>query len=826
MSNRLLFEDNPKRTVRGFHRLAAHYGYTSPGSIEYWRAAWEAEGFKPYVKSGRAFEFDLDQIDQWLKGRDRVGTPKDEKVELQQLTAKIESLEAQKITIQNEIASGARIKRQDYIDAQIRSYQSFISDIDMWLDNIGRESKKNNSQVKIKIEKLKTKFFESILSNCPDSGIARDCAYRLFHNTPPMSKLDWMMKYHFLSARATTTKGVRFVPYPFQKGLIYFLGDRRIERFYFQKPAKIGWTQIVKGAIAHELIEEKRNVGCWLPRDQDKNRFLSIQMRSMIEDVPEVRKAMLGEPSKKSENYKADQIVFENSLLYLNGSASEANFTDFDVDLALVEEISQSPKNIGDQGLIEDNAIGRTAGSSEPTFRAGSTPTKVGPCNISRLVSRCREVFQRFVKCDCGSEFVMQFHEDKEKGHKIDFKYIYFNDDKQEGVDIDATKVTARFLCGDCGTLHDYSSLRRLDERGQWRSENYRLDETIWEITDHDGAVCDPPSECAAKMNALLSYDFSWARSVARFVRANLARLDEGEPTAMINFHNECLGEVWNTEEGRNLPKWDVIKSRAEVYEAECPDGVQYITAFIDLHPTFVVAEVKGFGYQFESWSLTYEYQAGSPLTSDVVDRVIKAIDRDWVSKTGKVLRISVIGIDSGWEPTIAYRYHKSQPERFIATKGSAIYGKPIMTPPPKNADRNGVRLCWLGTDTAKDYIYDLLEIDVPGAGYLHYPEQDDNLYSEYDDDFFKGLPSEIKRTKWVNGKEKTQYERRSVMIRNEPLDCCIGNFALMRLLLVRYGAVLVPMLESEENTQQISDVLVTSNKSASDIFDEINANA
>ena len=816
------------RSVRGWRNLADHYNYTHYGAIQRWVGEWEDAGIEPFEMDGNARVFDLDQIDQWRATRQIAGGTESQKEEIAELQAEIEGLEADKLTLQNALAKGWMVPRLTMTNAQMRQYTSLKSDLKLWLSMVTSEYEAMNDALAGQVETLLQQFYKQLLEEAPASGLFRQCMYRAFSVRSPMKKLDWIVKNHYLSARATTTDGQRFVPYPFQRGLIFFVGDYRMERFYFQKPAKIGWTQILKGCLGHELAEMGRSVGMWLPRDADKNRFANLQMRSMIQDIPAVGRALVGDPDIKSEDNNVDRITFESATLFMNAAKSAINFRDFDVDSAYVDEISAMDKNVGEEGSIEDNAMGRTAASNLPIFRTGSTPKTVGNCNVSRLVSGCREVFERWIKCpDCGHEHVPDFGGD-DADFGLKFVKKYFDDDPDEGLDLDATAKTVRYQCpGEgCGMLHPYSKLRVMDEGGQWRSKTYRLNESIWEITDHEGNICDPPSECGAKMSALLSYDLPWSKGASRFLRALIKKKEEGDPTALIHWYNEYRGLPWLNDSDAKLVAWEVLQARAEVYGCQCPAGVQAITAYIDLHPTFIAAEVKGWGYGLENWSLKYIHEMGSPLTTNILERVIDMIKVDYMRPDGSILRPSVIGIDTGWEPGLGYKWHKSNKAEFIACKGNANYGQPIMVPPPKNPNRHGAHIMWIGTDTAKDHLFDQMLLDVPGPGYAHFPDNDIEGYEDYDDDYYKGIPSEVKRTRYVKGHEKTLYEKRSRTIRNEPLDCFVGNMALIRLLLAKYGVELLPSTPEIVDSAIYDDAAppVVQYLSAADIFEQVNA--
>ncbi len=83
-----------------------------------------------------------------------------------------------------------------------------------------------------------------------------------------------------------------------------------------------------------------------------------------------------------------------------------------------------------------------------------------------------------------------------------------------------------------------------------------------------------------------------------------------------------------------------------------------------------------------------------------------------------------------GIDPTIVYnRSKKHGLFRVIPIKGASVYGKPVANMPRKR-NKNGVYLTEVGTDTAKEQIYNrftlVAEGDEPLPGAVHFPNNPD----------------------------------------------------------------------------------------------------
>jgi phage terminase large subunit GpA-like protein len=163
------------------------------------------------------------------------------------------------------------------------------------------------------------------------------------------------------------------------------------------------------------------------------------------------------------------------------------------------------------------------------------------------------------------------------------------------------------------------------------------------------------------------------------------------------------------------------------------------------------------------------------------------ADEREWESKLdpyldtvfqhagGATLKIEAAAIDTGGHFTHqAYNYCRTRERRRVfAIKGEDQPGKPVKGKASVvdvnwrgKVLKRGVRLWFVGTDTAKDLIYGRLQVSKPGPGYVHFS-------SDLPREFYHQLTAESRvpvRTarglqyRWVNAQRR----------RNEALDCTV----------------------------------------------------
>jgi len=151
---------------------------------------------------------------------------------------------------------------------------------------------------------------------------------------------------------------------------------------------------------------------------------------------------------------------------------------------------------------------------------------------------------------------------------------------------------------------------------------------------------------------------------------------------------------------------------------------------------------------------------------------------------------------------------------RLFPCKGASEYGKPIATK-PKKKNTHGVYLIMVGTDNAKDIIYDRAAIvpDEPGkrkAGCIHFPMKEWCNLS-----YFEQLLAEVKKPVFSKGQKAYRWVCPDGK-RNEKLDCEVYNLAALRVAQQYFALDLDSLAElppqgattaTPSNSKQIQDI-------------------
>ncbi len=180
-------------------------------------------------------------------------------------------------------------------------------------------------------------------------------------------------------------------------------------------------------------------------------------------------------------------------------------------------------------------------------------------------------------------------------------------------------------------------------------------------------------------------------------------------------FVNTTLGETWEAKIGER-PDAEVMAERKEHYSAPVPDRVAYLTAGIDSQLDRYEMRVWGWGPGEESWLIDRQIIMGRHDDEQTLLRVDEAINKTYTRRNGAEMSISRICWDiGGIDPTIVYeRSKKHGLFRVIPIKGASVYGKPVASMPRKR-NKNGVYLTEIGTDTAKEQIYNRFTLTPEG---------------------------------------------------------------------------------------------------------------
>ncbi len=574
---------------------------------------------------------------------------------------------------------------------------------------------------------------------------------------PPQTLSAWAAEHFKLSAESSHTQGA-WEAYPFQRGWMDAFSNDAIEEVDVRKSKRVGYTKTLVAFIAYNAAHRRRKQALWQPTDDDRDSFVKSEVDPMLRDVAAMRPVLL---KGKEDTLKLKQ--FMGSVLHTLGGKAARAFRRITVAVAMLDEASAFDLVVEKSIDPVEGARGRLEGAAFPKLIVGSTPRVKGIDHIETREANADAVLRFQIVCPhCQAEHPLLWG-GKEVRHGF----------KGGGLGGDAGPV--RHVCPHCHESINQGDYLRLWAAGVWVSAcgafRYGPD-GCWR--DDQDAPRDPPRHVAFHIWAAYSPQRSWGDIVREFLEAK-RKAAEGQTGPLITFINETLGDLW--EEKFEKADEHALARRAEDYRRfTVPMGGLVLVAGVDVQDNRFEVVVWAIGRGEEMWVVDYAVIYANP-----------ADEREWEEKldpylgtvfshaSGQALRIEAAAVDTGGHFTHqAYNYCRlREGRRIYAVKGDAQTSKMVKgkaTAQDVNFRgkvlKRGVRLWFVGTDTAKDLIYGRLMVTRPGPGYVHFS-------IDLSEDFYRQLTAEVRvpqRTsrgleyRWVNQKSR----------RNEVLDCTV----------------------------------------------------
>ena len=587
---------------------------------------------------------------------------------------------------------------------------------------------------------------------------------------PKLTGSEWADEYFFLSAESSSMPG-KWKTRPWQKEMIDVMTDQKTPIVVFKKPTRVGYTKLL-GIVAAYYIHQRPSVQLhYQPNADEAKGFAEDEFEPMIRDN-RVISELIETPSMRGRAKKEKTIkkLYPGGYAEFLGAESDRNFNRRTARVVSGDELDTWKKETGKAGDTVTTMMRRTSDFWDRKNILGGKPV--------------------------GAEFTDDINEDELDGvsivdywfkrgtqehrhlpcphcnnyQRFEFEELLWDKDKDEKEKtIEHHPETAYFKCKECGKKIRDKHKRSMDRKGKW--------------------VADKPNNIKNGIRsfhiwAMLSYspNVTWADIVREFLSAKNDRLK------LKAFYNEVLARTF--EEDYEKVEIGDYEDRKEVYTAQVPNGALILTFGADTQDDRIECEVIGWGEAEESWSIEYKIFHGDTSKPEVWARFDEFLLKTYTRDDGGLMRIYCGGLDTqGHRAKQAYAFCKTRfARRVFAFKGAKAIEAPIA---PRLASRNNkgnVPLYMVGVNAAKDVIYSHLITEQIGAGYMHFP-QDEN----YNDEYFKQLTAEkrAKDGRWIKQRA-----------RNEALDVRVYGYASLLIagvdleMLAQHGAILHSAIE------------------------------
>ncbi|EHE9159600.1 TPA: phage terminase large subunit family protein [Salmonella enterica] len=601
----------------------------------------------------------------------------------------------------------------------------------------------------------------------------------------PMTAVEWADEYYYLPKESSYGSGA-WETLPFQVAIMNTMGNDRIRTVNLIKSARVGYTKMLLGVVGYFIEHKSRNNLLFQPTDSAAEDFMKSHVEATIREVPWLKILAPWLGRKHRDNTLTLKRFSSGVGFWCLGGAAAKNYREKSVDVVCYDELSSFEPDVEKEGsptLLGDKRI---EGSVWPKSIRGSTPKVKGSCQIEKAANESAHFMRFHVPCPhCGEE-----------------QYLKFGDDSTAfGLKWEKGKPeTVYYLCEHNGCVIRQSELDQ--KEGRWICENTG----IWTcdgLTFYSAAGDEIPPPRSISFHIWTAYSpfTTWVQIVYDWLDALK------DPNGVKTFINTTLGEPYEEAVAEKIG-YEVLLEKVIRYGAVVPERVVYLTAGIDSQRNRYEMYVWGWAPGEEVFLIDKQIIMGRHDDEDTLQRVDAVINKKYRHADGTDISISRICWDTGGiDAEIVYKRSKKHGIfRVLPVKGASVYGKPVITM-PKKRNQNGVFLCEIGTDTAKEMLYARMgavtaPADEATPYAIRFPDNPD-VFTEVE---AKQLVAEELVEKLVNGKIRLLWDAKGR--RNEALDCLVYACAAYRVSVQRWQLDLEALAASrlsEQSNEKLS---------------------
>jgi phage terminase large subunit GpA-like protein len=254
----------------------------------------------------------------------------------------------------------------------------------------------------------------------------------------------------------------------------------------------------------------------------------------------------------------------------------------------------------------------------------------------------------------------------------------------------------------------------------------------------------------------------------------------------MMVFYNTRRGRAWKVSAASTSAKTLLARAIEEALAPQLvPAAALYVTAAVDVQGDRLEYKAMAWGEGMEHWIIDKRVLIGHPEESKVweeLDELHRTV-RYERADGHEAMPIARMNIDAGNWTQDVYNFTRHRAHRGIySIKGSSHAGRAIIPRSPSKVDfnwrgkqeRHGVELWYIGTDTAKEWIFARLE-KKSGGGASHF-------HREMTEDDFDQITAEYRVSRYRRGHKIVEFHKKKNQ-RNEGLDLYVYNVAAAHML-------------------------------------------
>jgi len=563
---------------------------------------------------------------------------------------------------------------------------------------------------------------------------------------PDFDLSSWSDEYRLLNQKSAAAPGrwrTSRTPY-LREPMDCLSAHSPVQRVTLMKGAQVGGTEFGNNWVGYTIDHDPGSMLIVQPTLELAKLWSRQRLSPMIDDMDCLRAKIADSRSRDSGNTVMLK-QFPGGMLRVAGANSAASLRSMPVKKLLLDETDAYPPDVSNEGDPVELAMNRTKTFRRRKILEISTPTTSGLSRIERSFLQGTQSYY-FIPCPHCGEFQV-----------ITLSALKWQKDKHGAHD----PKTVELVCQGCAALIPESAKTEFLENGEWRETNANEKHKSYQIST---------------LYSPIGWE-SWAEIVEKFLKSL------GNDELKKTFRNTIEGLPYK-EKGKNIEP-TALQERAEDYKLGiCPRGCLVLTAGVDVQDNRLEVYVWGHGAR-ERWQVDFAVFYGSPAHNGVWRELDDYLLASFDHAAGTRLKIAAACVDSGGHHTQkVYDFCRLRKTRHvIAVKGASVRGKPILGRPSKvdvsiggTVIKNGAEVWPVGTDTAKDMIYSLLDVEECDAeGYIH-------LSKQSAPEFFSQLVAEEKGRRYVKGFPIYEWQLPRGK-RNEALDCFVYALAAYWLM-------------------------------------------
>ena len=561
-----------------------------------------------------------------------------------------------------------------------------------------------------------------------------------FNFTPPVDLLpsEWAEKNIHIGIGNARPGPISFAEQVYQIGMLDAAEDPEIQRLTFMLGAQTGKTMTSLCLMGYYTLHKPRSQIVMQPTETDHKTFIETKFNPMIDANPTLRDCYAKPRGREGVNNQSMKS-FSGGFLLAAWAGSNSTQRGRSAPIIICDEVDgykYTSEGFPSELLWERSS---TFGDDRLLIEM-STPTIRGRSRIegSFLEGDCRYFF---VVCPgCSHK------------HKIEWSEQTVRWEKNR-------PDTALLHCPKCDqAFDDYARIAMIRQSA--------VEGAGWEATEESFG------HASFHLNSL----YSPLRKLSHIVQAYVSA---DSHQSLQSFTNTILAKTW--EETGESGDHEMLYQRAEVYDAEVPDGVLMLTAGLDVQADRIEYEIVGWNKDEESWSVDYVVIYGDTTQLPVYRKAFKELKRGYETSNGEKMYVYACGLDTGFNTGRVYdamRYAGRYPILFAlkGRGGSDWKSIEVERTSRMKIDRGKWRpdIITVNVNVVKRTVMQRLNLMEPGPGYCHFPHDRDLEY------YLQLTAEHLVRTQ-RHGFPQDRWEKKYE--RNEAFDCRVYAYATMRLV-------------------------------------------